>query len=176
MNGQANVNAIDVLQDWHAALCVYRTEALEALASINLEIQRAEFWLDERLQFWQREARDADEDVIRCKAELANRRFPDFSGRIPDCSQQEENLWRAEARLEHAREQIDVVRHWYTKMPKLVEEAYSGSAHHLMNFLEGDLLRGLAQLKHQIRSLDAYVNLRTEHVVSRPVETPKEPT
>lgn len=168
MSQQAAVNSIDLLQEWHNALCVFRGEAMESLASVALEIQRIDFWLDEQLNGWQREARDAEEDVVRYKAELANRKFPDFSGRIPDCSLQEENLRRAERRLEFAREQITIVRRWYTRMPKMVEEAYSGPARHLTSFLEADLPRALAQLKEQIRSLDAYVNLRQEQV-AKPV-------
>ena len=164
MTGQAAVHSIDLLQEWHNALCVFREEAMEALASVALEIQRTDFWLDEQLHGWQREARDAEEQVVRYKAELANRKFPEFSGRIPDCSLQEENLWKAQRRLEFARDQIDVVRRWYTRLPKLVEEAYSAPSRRLTHFLEGDLPRALAQLKERIRSLDAYVNIRPEQV------------
>jgi hypothetical protein len=166
MTGPAAVNSIDLLEEWHAALCVFRAEALEALASIALEIQRADFWLDERFRGWQHEARDAEELVVRYKAELANRSFPDHSGRIPDCSLQEDNLRKAKDRLENAREQIEIVRRWHTRMPKLVEEASSGPFRHLMNFLEGDLPRALALLRERIRSLDAYVNLRSEQVAA----------
>lgn len=166
MTGPAAVNSIDLLQDLHAALCVYRAEAMEALASIALEIQRADSWLDEKRRAWQREARDAEELVVRYKAELANRSFPDHSGRIPDCSLQEDNLRRAKARLEYALEQIDIVQRWYTKMPKLVEEASSAPTRHLTNFLEGELTRALALLKERIRSLDAYVNVRPEQLAA----------
>ncbi len=175
MTGPAAVDSITLLEEWHAAVCVFRTEAVEALASVALEIQRADLWLDEQLRGWQRAARDAEEDIVRYKAELANRRTPDYSGRIPDCSEQEENLRRAKGRLENARDQIEVVRRWYTKMPKLIEEAYSSSARHLANFLEGDLPRALALLKERIRSLDAYVNLRPEQMAAKPpIESAKE--
>ena len=173
MTGPAAVNSIDVLQEWHSALCVFRTEAMEALASVALEIQRADMWLDEQLRAWQREARDAEEEVTRYKAELSNRQTPDYSGRIPDCSEQEKNLRWAKHRLENARDQIEVVRRWYTRMPKLIEEAYSGPAHHLANFLDGDLPRSLALLKDQIRSLDAYVNLRSDHIAAPPPAQPR---
>jgi hypothetical protein len=175
MAGPAAVNSIDLLQEWHSALCVFRAEALEALASIALEIQRTEFWLDEKLRGWQREARDAEELVVRCKAELSTRSYPDLSGRVPDCSLQEDNLRRAKDRLDNAREQIEIVGRWSTKMPKLVEEASSGPRRHLMNFLEGELPRALAQLTERIRSLDAYVNLRPEQV-GAPAQSQKEPS
>src|SRR5258708_39755380 len=103
MEGSADVHSIEALRDWHAALCVFRAEAMEALASVALEIQRADAWLDDQLRYWQREVRDCEEGVVRAKTELANRRFPDYSGRIPDCSVQEENLWKAESRLDYCR-------------------------------------------------------------------------
>jgi hypothetical protein len=166
MTGPAAVHSIELLQEWHAALCIFRTEAMESLSAIALEIQRTDAWLDEKLRGWQREARDAEELVVRYKAELANRRFPDFSGRIPDCSLQEENLLKAERRLEYARDQIDIVHRWYTRMPKLVEEASSAPSRHLANFLEGELPRALAVLTERIRSLEAYVNVQPQQVAA----------
>ncbi len=102
MNGSASVHSLQALYDWHAALCIFRTEAVESLSGIALEIQRADSWLDDQLRHWQNEVRDAEEDVVRYKTELSNRKFPDFSGRIPDCSVQEEALWKAEDYLDHA--------------------------------------------------------------------------
>jgi hypothetical protein len=162
MTGGADVQSLEALIDWHAALCVFRTDALEALASVALEIQRADAWLDDRLRDWQREARDAEQEVVRYKAELANRKLPDFSGRIPDCSVQEENLRLAVRRLEHARERIETVRKWYQRLPKMIQEVYDGPARHLSNFLEAELPRGIALLKNRIGSLEAYLNVRGE--------------
>jgi exonuclease VII small subunit len=170
----ANVQSIDALQEWHAALAVFREEALESLAAVALEIQRSESWLDDRLRGWQNEARDAEQEVVQCKTELANRKFVGFDGRVPDCSVQEEALWRAEDRLERAREQIEIVRKWYHKMPKMVSEEYEVAARHMLNFLEGDVPRGLAMLKSQIASLEAYAQLRAEQFAPPPPPAPKE--
>ena len=156
MNPGADVSSIPALSHWHADLTTFRTEATESLASIALAIQQASNWLEEKLNFWQRETRSADEAVVQARAELSNRQFEDFRGRIPDCTVQEENLRRAEARLEHAQEQIRVVRHWLVHLPRLVNEAYEGHARRLMRFLEGDIPRGLALLDQRIRSLEAY--------------------
>jgi hypothetical protein len=168
MNGSASVNSLEALRDWYAALCVFRTEAMESLASISLEIQRADNWLDEQLRTWQQAARDAEEDVVRYKAELSNRRHVNFAGRVPDCTVQEENLQNAENQLEYARDQIEVVRRWFHRMPKMVDEDYTGPARRLMNLLEGDLPRGLAVLNGQIASLEAYLNIRAEQIPQAP--------
>ncbi|MCE9531771.1 MAG: hypothetical protein K8T89_11710 [Planctomycetes bacterium] len=172
MNPSASVESIAALRDWHAALCVFRTEALESLASAALEIQRADSWLDDQARHWQSEARDGEEDVLRCRNELAQRQFPDYSGRIPDCSVQEEALWRAEARLEYIKEQIEIVRRWYTRLPKLINEEYDGAARRLTNFLEGDVPRGLALLQGRIGSLEAYVGIKPQ-AIPTPAATPE---
>jgi len=160
MNGSASVESIAALRDWHAALGTFRTEAVESLASAALEIQRADAWLDDHLHFWQRAARDADEEILRCKNELAQRRFVDFAGRIPDCTVQEEALWKAERRGQYVRDQIEVVQRWYHRMPKMINEEYGGASRRFSNFLEGDVVRGLALLQNQIASLEAYANLQ----------------
>jgi hypothetical protein len=175
MNGSANVHSLEALRDWHAALCIFQTDASEALASIALEIQRAENWLDEQMNRWQRELREAEEDVVRAKMELSQRRYEDFGGRVPDCSVQEENLWQAEKKVQFIRSQIEIVRRWYNRMPKMVSEAYDAPSRHLMSFLEAELPRGIALLKNQIGSLESYLNLRAEHVAPPPPVTPSDP-
>jgi len=45
MTPGADVQAIDALQDWHNALCLFRDEALDALGSIGMEVRRAFDWI-----------------------------------------------------------------------------------------------------------------------------------
>jgi hypothetical protein len=156
MSPGADVQAIEALQDWHNALCVFRTEATESLGSIALEIQRAFDWIDDQSRGWKREVRDAEDEVLRAKSELAQRSTPDYSGRVPDTSVQEENLARAKARLRFAEEQIEVCRKWSIRLPKMVSEEYEGTARKFSNFLEIDLVSAIAQLNTRIDRLHAY--------------------
>src|SRR5215210_725430 len=131
MNPGADVQAIDALQDWHNAVCLFRDEALDALGSIGMEVRRAFDWIAEEGKAWYREVREAEEGVVRAKAELAQRRTPNYDGRIPDSSVQEANLSRAKARLRHAEEQVEVCRQWAVRLPKMVNEEYEGAARRL---------------------------------------------
>jgi len=160
MGPGADVQAIDALEDWHNALCLFRDEALESLNSIALETRRAFDWIDEEAKAWHREAREAEEDIVRAKAELNQRKTPDFSGRIPDTSLQEENLARAKARLRNAEEQMDVCRHWAARLPKMVSEEYEGTARRLGTFLDIDLPAAIAQLNARIQSLHRYTEVK----------------
>ena len=160
MNPGADVQAIDALQDWHDALCVYRTEAVESLGSIALEIRRAYQWIDDESRSWKQVVRDADEDVLRAKNELSQRKTPDYSGRIPDTSVQEENLARAKRRLQFAQEQIEICRKWAIRLPKMISEEYEGPARRLMNLLEGELPSAIALLSNRIDRLHAYTAIQ----------------
>ena len=170
MNPSADVASIAALHEWRAALCAFRAEALDALAAVALAIQRTLDWLTDEQRRWQRAARDAEEEVAQARAELFNRRIPDFSGRVPDCTVQEEALWAAQAKLRHAEDQIDVVRGWMSRLPRMVDEEYEGPARRLGHTLEGDLPRGIALLDRRIAALEAYAALRPQHM---PESTPK---
>jgi hypothetical protein len=156
MNPAANVQAIEALQDWHAQLVEFRTDAMEALAAVDLEIRRAHDWVAEKQRFWKQAVRDAEEEVFQRKQELNARRYPDFSGRMPDTSEQQKALRKAIAKKEFAEQQVEVCRKWAAKLPHLVEETYEGPARQLSATLEAELPKGLAMLQRRIDALEAY--------------------
>lgn len=160
MNPGADVTSLDALREWYAALNTFRDEALGSLSAVAQEVQRAQSWVDDQLFDWQRELRRCMEALAQARAELANRRFPDFTGRIPDCSVQEKNVRRAEAHLEFVEGQIEICRRWRIQLPREVEDVYDGPAHRLNNFLTGEFLRAIARLDQQIISLEAYMDLK----------------
>jgi hypothetical protein len=168
MNSGADVRALDALQDWHDALCVFRTDAQESISSIAMEIRRAFEWVDEQAKRWYYLSRDAEEEVVRAKAELNQRRTPNFDGRIPDTSVQEENLDSAKARLEFALNQVDVCRKWAIKLPRMISEEYEGSSRRLGNFLEADLTNAIVQLNERVVILQQYMSITPVEV--KPVE------
>jgi hypothetical protein len=159
MNPGADVQAIDALQDWHNAVVLFREEALDALSSINMEVRRAFDWVDEEGKAWKQEARLAEQEVVQAKAELNRKKTPNFDGRIPDTSVEEENLARAKARLRFAEDQIDVCRKWAVRLPKMVSEEYEGPSRRLGNFLEADLPVALAHLAARIEALHRYTQV-----------------
>lgn len=156
MTPGADVQAIDALQDWYAALCTFRSEAVESLSCIALEIRRAFDWIDEEMKGWKKEAHDAEDAVHVAKQELSRKSMPDSTGRLPDTTVEEKNLARARARLEYAQDQVEVCRTWSARLPKMINEAYEGPARRLGNFLEADLPAAIADLGARIDRLHAY--------------------
>jgi hypothetical protein len=160
MGPGADVHAIDALEDWHNALCLFREEATDALNSVALEVRRAYDWVEEEAKAWQREVREAEDEVVRAKAELNQRKTPNFDGRIPDTSVQEENLARAKARLRFDEDQVEVCRKWATRLPKMVNEEYEGTARRLTGFLEIELPTAIADLSGRIDRLHRYTETK----------------
>lgn len=163
MADEADVRSIDAIRDWHAALADYGDTLREALAGIELELHRAQDWLSEQLSRWQRAIRDYEDDVVRAKAELSQRKFPNWDGREPDCTVQEKNLRVARARLEHAQDQVVKCRQWLSRLPKLIDETYTGSGRRLANFLEINLPRALVDLTRRIGALESYAGERPDY-------------
>ncbi len=163
MGDGADVRSIDAIRDWQAALADYGDTLAEALAGVELEIRRAHDWIADQISRWQRAVRDCEEDVTRAKAELSQRKFPNWDGRMPDCTVQEKNLRLAKVRLEHAEDQVVKCRQWMSRLPKLVDETYTGAGRRLANLLEAELPKGLAELARRIAALEVYAGLRTDY-------------
>jgi len=175
MNPGAGVTSIDVLNDWYAALVLFRTDAQNALTSAVMSLQQAEVWLDEQQHFWQRQIRKYYDEVVQAKAELAQREYTRFDGGDkPDTTVQEENLRLALGRMHHAEDQLEVVRRWMKKLPVAVADVFEGPTRQLAFFLDCEIARGLAMLERQLTALEQYAHLRTPAgAASRPAAPSK---
>jgi len=169
MSSQADVRSIDDLRDLHARVCKFRTDAQDALASVDMTVRRAGDFLADKVQFWQRAIRACEDEVFQAKQELKQRQYVGFDGRVPDCTVQEENLKRAQGKLRFAQEKAEVVRRWMAKLPNQVSEVYEGPAKQLAATIEGELPRALAVLERRIIALEQYAAIMAPH-------TPREPT
>lgn len=174
MSTGADVRAIDGLREWLASAAVFKVESEESLASIQLEIRRGIDWVSQQLDRWQRSIRDRDDAVVQAKSALAAKRYPDSNGRMPDTTVEERNLRRANARLEHAQEQVAVCKKWLVNLPKIIDETFTGAGHRFALLLEGEVAKGLGHLHRQIESLDQYAETRvgTVSATTSPVESP----
>ncbi len=162
MNPSADVRSIDALRDWQIALSNYRASAMEVLSGLEMEIRRAYDWIEDQGKRWKTAVRDCEEEVLRAKNELSGRKFTDSTGRMPDTTVQERNLRRAKARLEQAEEQVQKCRSWIMKLPKVIEESYSGPARRLTTFIEVDIPNALALLERRIAALESYADLKPD--------------
>ena len=156
MNPAANVRSRDALVEWRAALSTFQHEAAEVIAALQQSIQHAHAFVADTRHGWQSKLRDAQEAVTQARTELSNRKFVDYSGRMPDTELQERNLRRAVAFQEFVEERLEATHHWMTRLDRMVNEVYHTQARRLGNFVEGELVQAIHHLAQQVASLDAY--------------------
>jgi multidrug resistance efflux pump len=176
MTPGADVRSIDGLREWLAAMTGYKSVIADSLAGFQMEIRRGIDWVGEQLSQWQRAVREAEEEVTQAKAELAARKFPNWDGKMPDTTLQERNLRRAKAWLEHCEDKVRACRSWQARLPKLVEEAYSGPGHRLATMLDVEVTRGLAVLDRRLDALERYADLKKDYSSGPSVLPPAGPT
>ncbi len=88
----ADVRSIAAVTDWRADLTNYSDPLAEAMAGVEMEIHRAQDWLEEQLARWKRAIRDCEEDVTRAKAEWR-------AAKIPQLGRARAGLYRAREKL-----------------------------------------------------------------------------
>jgi uncharacterized protein YaeQ len=151
----AQVESLEKLQDFQAALATYCHHAKEALSSIEMDIRRMLDWLEERLQFWTAAVRHAEDEVYKAKQELSRRRLVKIGDRQADTTEQEIALAKAQQKLQYAQEKQTACRRWLREMPDAINE-YQSSAVNYQTILESDMPRMNAFLNRKMDILEAY--------------------
>jgi hypothetical protein len=157
MHSGADVRSIPALQDFHASLVTFRTDASEAMVAVELAVRRVVDFIAEQGSHWQETIRELRDAIVQAKAELSRKKTPGFDGRMPDCTVEEKRLRALLAKMDHAEEMLNKARMWSQRFPRIVGEVYEGPARRFGAFLEGDLPRGLAMLERRLAALAAYM-------------------
>ncbi|MFO0936016.1 MAG: hypothetical protein U0798_05800 [Gemmataceae bacterium] len=159
----ADVREIDAVRDWLAALKTFREAAENSIVGTDQEIRRGYDWIEDQLKLWQKSLKDDEERVHLAKMELSGRQIPNHDGKYPDTTLQKRNLNRAIARRDHTEEKIDQCRRWLSKLPKAIDESYTGSARRLQGLLEAELPKACLDLDRRIAALEAYAGMKMDY-------------
>src|SRR5260370_27456 len=130
MSESARVTSIEAIKDFRAALCDVVVDAKEALCATELEIRHLLDWLQQQLKNWQHEVRKRQEQLVRAKNDLVQKKYSQRDGRGPGYTEQEVALERAQTRLQEAEWKVERTRHWIHVLPPHVTE-YKGPPRHL---------------------------------------------
>ncbi len=158
----ADVRAIDALRDWLASLANFREAAQNSMVGTDQEIRRAYDWIDDQLKMWQRSLKKDEETVHLAKMELSARQIPNQDGKYPDTTLQQRNLRRAIARRDHVMDKIESCRRWQSKLPKMIDETYTGPSRRLQGLLDADVPAACVDLDRRIAALEAYAGMKQD--------------
>jgi hypothetical protein len=155
----ADVREIESLRDWLASLAIFREAATMSITGTDQEIRRGFDWIEDQMKLWQRSLKDDDEAVHQAKMELAGRQIPNQDGKYPDTTLQERNLRRAIARRNESEEKIETCRRWLGRLPKAIDETYTGPSRRLQSLLDADVPSAMVDLDRRVAALEAYAGL-----------------
>jgi hypothetical protein len=155
----ADVREIESLRDWLASLAIFREAATLSIGGTDQEIRRGFDWIEDQMKLWQRSLKDDDEAVHQAKMELSGRQIPNQDGKYPDTTLQERNLRRAMARRQESEEKIEACRRWLGRLPKAIDETYTGPSRRLQSLLDADVPAAMADLDRRVAALEAYAGL-----------------
>jgi hypothetical protein len=155
MGQSARVTSIEAIKEFRASLCRFGVDAKDALCATELEIRRLFDWLERQHKHWLREVRVRQEEVVRAKNDLIQRKYSQRDGRGPGYTEQEIALEKSIKRLREAEFKVDKVRQWGNQLPRHVSE-YEGPSRQLAGMLDADLAQAIAILEDKINALEAY--------------------
>jgi len=160
MNRSANVQSIEALDRFRAALASFAQGTDLGLTMIRMEIDRFVDWLEnDQLKYWQSQIRqredrlnEAKTDLHRCLAATID------ADRTPSCYQEKKLVELAKRRLEEANEKLAAVRRWIPPVRQAVLE-YRMRAEPLASALLGDLPKATLLLERLAQQLVSYLEL-----------------
>jgi DNA repair exonuclease SbcCD ATPase subunit len=164
---QARITSIQALETFRAEFAEFLVDAQDALTGVEIEIRRAEGWLQDQQQHWQSEIRKRTEDVQRAKSELAVRNYQNRDGHGMGNTDQKKALKKAQLRLEEAETKLANCRRWVPQLHHAVHE-YHGPARLLAGVLDTEGVQALAQLANKLAALESYLKLTVPEAASAP--------
>lgn len=160
MNRTAQVNSIEAIDQFRAALGVFGDEVGQVLSAIRTDLQRFQNWLEhDQLSYWQHQIRVREERVAEAKNDLHRCLSATIDPhRTPSCLQEKKLLAAAKARLEEAERKLAAVRHWIPAVRQSIVDYYARSEP-LASAAAADLPRASAELVRTVERLNAYLQV-----------------
>ncbi|MFN9719563.1 MAG: hypothetical protein ACK58L_12765, partial [Planctomycetota bacterium] len=156
MSGTANVQSIDAIRSFAAAVQAFQEEARMCLSQMDSQLRQILAWLErDRPTFWKREIENSMREMTDARVRLHQcrmRRIGDFR---PSCIEEVKDLEKATANMEFAQRQIPNVKRWLAEASHEGNE-YHGRASQLIQSIERDLPRLLALLRFTVDRLESY--------------------
>lgn len=159
MSNQTDVHSIGALKDLRVALALFSEDALAALGAVEMEVRRTIQWLQhDRRMYWQDQIKRRREQVAAARSELFRRELAKTPEYSPSCSEQKEQLRKAEAGLREAEMRAALVKKWEPALQQAVFE-YHGSIRRIKHLASGDVPRAMVRLERMIDALEAYLRV-----------------
>lgn len=158
MNPSANVQNLDGLSLFLLSIQHFQEKAKDALMNIDMDLRRTQDWIEEQYSHWQAEIRKAEEALTQAMLELKRKKLMRVGERAPDTSEEEKQVKRCKAWLEHAEEKAEKTKHWLRAFPDAILD-YEGPGRQLKTQVENSIPLMIAVMNQKIAALEQYQQL-----------------
>jgi hypothetical protein len=154
MADEARVRSVESLEYFRSALIVFLSKARKAVSHAEDGVKRGRYWVEqEQHTHWIQEHKKRSRILAQAQAELLTAKMSKFKDSV---MLQEKLARRAKAAVEEAEMKLKSIKRWAREYDRLFDAAVKGLGH-LREYLEHDLVRGVAWLEQALRTLAAYL-------------------
>ena len=173
MARQTQVNSIDALRLFRAALLRYAEELQEALDTLSLESQRTVDWIQlDRLAYWPAETRRATDQLNEALSALQMKQMTCNGRDKPAATEEKQRVAQARQRLRLTEEKQRITKRAWQHVHHQSEE-YRGTLGKLAQLIECDVPAAVAALDRMIAALEKYVSISTASTRDMPTSSPQ---
>lgn len=171
MPDQANITSLEALDDFRAKLVIYLSKARPTLEEVAADVSRTRVWLEnEQRIHWENQVRRRTKVLEQAQQAL-------FSSRVSALRQEtgaeQMAVQRAKRALDEAQAKLQVLKKWSREFGSLVEPLVK-QLDKLHTFLSHDMLKAIAYLTQQVKTLDDYAGITPASASVTPPPPPSE--
>ena len=154
MADEAKVRSVDSLEYFRSSLIVFLSKARKAVSHAEDGVKRARYWVEqEQHTHWMQEHKKRSRKLAQAVQELMTAKMSSFKDTV---MLQERAMRRAKQEVEEAEIKLKCIKRWAREFDRTFDGSVKGLAH-LREFLEHDLVRGVAWLEQALRTLASYL-------------------
>jgi hypothetical protein len=158
MQPSANVHNVDAIAIFQAGIAHFQEKAKDSLLNIDMDLRRTQEWLSEMYSAWQTEVRQAEDALQEAMIALKRKKMMKIGDRTPDTSEEEKEVRKCKARLEHGEDKLEKTKHWMRAFPEAMLD-YEGPGRQLKTQVENAIPTMTALLEQKIAALQQYQQL-----------------
>ena len=154
MADEAKVRSVESLEYFRSALITFLTKARKAVNHAEDSVKRSRYWVEqEQQQHWIQEGKKRYRKLAQAQQELLTAKLSKFKD---NAMLQEKIVRRMKAEMEEAELKLKAAKKWAREFDRMFDPPVRG-LNKLGDFLEHDLVRGVAWLHEALKSLSAYL-------------------
>jgi hypothetical protein len=167
----AKVRSVESLEFFRSALINFLSKSRQALNHAEDGVKRGRYWVEqEQHNHWIQEGKKRGRKLAQAQQELLTAKLSKWQDSV---MLQEKIVRRCKLELEEAEEKFKLTKKWAREFDRTFDPACKGLTQ-LRDFLEHDLVKGIASLDQALKALAAYLE-RERPAATAPATLPENP-